>query len=84
MQLHSELNMPIIIVAVNMRLTAAPGSNACKHSAIHGGCIAKQVRTKTALACNKNCIMLMTAKVGGLGFDSQWLPMHFFFDMFLS
>ena len=25
-----------------------------------------------------------TAKVGGLGFDSQWLPMHFFFGMFLS
>ena len=21
-----------------------------------------------------------TAKVGGLGFDSQWLPMHFFFN----
>ena len=22
--------------------------------------------------------MLATAKVGGLGFDSQWLPRHFF------
>ena len=25
-----------------------------------------------------------TAKVGGLGFDSLWLPLHFFFSMFLS
>ena len=25
-----------------------------------------------------------TAKVGGLGFNSQWLPMHFFFGVFLS
>ena len=25
-----------------------------------------------------------TAKDGGLGFDSQWLPMHFFFSLFLS
>ena len=29
-------------------------------------------------------IRVSTAKVGGLGFDSQWLPVHFFFGMFLS
>ena len=27
-------------------------------------------------------VRALTAKVGGLGFNSQWLPMHFSFGMF--
>ena len=37
------------------------------------------------LQCSRSSVVrASTAKVRGLGFDSQWLPMHFFFSMFLS
>ena len=33
---------------------------------------------------HSSVVRASTAKVEGLGFDSQWLLMHFFFGMFLS